>query len=366
MTALDPRSVAQRRMRRQHLWGPPLADLDSVFEYMGAIQAQEFPVAKWSIGQRLKGRTNSALQSAFDEGKFLRTHTLRPTWHFVSPKDIRWMQELTGPRVMAQSRARLAQLDLSARDLTRAARFFMKVLQGGNHLTRKELTEALDREGLDPTGQRFPYLVSAAELDAVVCSGAMKGKQQTYALVEERAPEAPSMDPDAALAELTRRYFHSRGPATIKDFSWWSTLKMADIRRGLEMVGDELKSEVFEGRTYYFADRATRATSGAFDLIQPYEEIAISYTESRDALLGRYGRNWSGTERPQYMNTILFDGQTIGHWKPVVSEEAVTIHTFFYRRLSAAEKQGMDRAVARYGRFMERPATWVQGRSRRG
>ena len=366
MTALDARSIAQRRMRRQHLWGPPLADLNDVFDYMGAIQAQEFPLAKWSIGQRLKGWTNAALHRAFDEGRFLRTHVLRPTWHFVSPKDIRWMLELTGPRILAQSRSRLEQLGLSARDLSRATRFFTKVLQGGAHHTRKELTEALTREGIDPEGQRFPYLVSAAELEAVVCSGAMKGKQQTYALVEERAPDAPSMDPDDALAELTRRYFHSRGPATIKDFAWWSTLRMADIRRGLEMVGDELRSEEVDGRTYYFSGRAARLISGVFDLIQPYEEIAISYTESRDALLGRYGRNWSGTERPQYMNTILLDGQTLGHWKPVVSDDAVRIETFFYRRLSGAEKAAFERAVARYGRFMERPATWVEGRGRRG
>lgn len=330
---------------------------------MVAIQAQEFPVAKWSIGQRLKGWTNSALQGAFDEGRFLRTHALRPTWHFVSPKDIRWIQELTGPRVLAQSRARLKQLELSARDLTRAARLFAKVLQGGAHRTRKELIEALGREGIDPSGQRFPYLVSAAELEGIVCSGAMKGKQHTYALVDERAPDAPTMDPDAALAELTRRYFISRGPATIKDFAWWSTLRMADIRRGLEMVGDELTAEDFEGRTYYFAGRAPRRVSGVFDLIQPYEEIAISYTESRDALLGRYGRNWSGTERPPYMNSILLDGQMIGHWKPVVSDEAVTLETFFYRRLTTSEKHSFDRTVQRYGRFMERPATW-SGRGR--
>jgi hypothetical protein len=101
---------------------------------------------------------------------------------------------------------------------------------------------------------RFTYLIVRAELDGIVCSGARRGKQFTYALLDERAPQTRTLERDAALAELAKRYFVSHGPATLKDFVWWSGLTMADANKGLDSIRSQLISEVENGQTYWFAD----------------------------------------------------------------------------------------------------------------
>src|SRR5690606_21939499 len=128
-----------------------------------------------------------------------------------------------------------------------------RALDEGEHLTRAELGDALRAEGLPSSGQALAHLVMHAELDAAVCSGAPRGRQQTYALVAERAPEARRLDRDEALAELALRYFTSRGPATVKDFRWWSSLTAADAARAIELTGDRLERRRIGDLSYWFA-----------------------------------------------------------------------------------------------------------------
>ena len=210
-------------------------------------------MAKWSVGQRTSGFDDAGMQRAIDEGRILRTHVLRPTWHFVAATDILWIQALTAPRVHAFNASYYRGHGLDDQHAARAAKAFTEVLRGGNHLTRKELSAALAKVGIDATGNRLAYIVMRAELDGLIANGAMRGKQHTYALISERAPDAVTMEPDEALAELTRRYFTSHGPATVKDFSWWSSLTATQIRRGLELVGSALVSEKVDRHTFWYA-----------------------------------------------------------------------------------------------------------------
>src|SRR3954447_736776 len=97
----DAVDLAHRRMHNLRLSGPPLASVEDAVRWLGAVQSQDYGPAKWSIGQRTIGVDDGDLDRAFDEGALLRTHVLRPTWHFVLPADIRWMLALTAPRVHA-------------------------------------------------------------------------------------------------------------------------------------------------------------------------------------------------------------------------------------------------------------------------
>ena len=347
-------------MRQHRIWGQRFSGPGDVFGWLGAIQGQEYGVSRWSIGQRTKRASVADVDEAFARGEFLRTHALRPTWHLVAAEDIRWIQELTGPRVLASTASAYRAWGVTPEMVRKASKVILRELAGGEHLTRRELGERVQGPRIDPTPQQMAWIMMTLELEAVVCSGAMRGKQQTYALVEERVPRVKRLDPDDALAELTRRYFVARGPATIGDFAWWSSLKRADIRRGLEMLGDEVRSKTVEDRTYWFADRPGRLRSGVIDLVQAYEEVVISYTESRDALLGKYGRNPTATRRPPYINTILLDGQVLGHWKPLVRSELV-IESFFYRKLTKDERTAYTKAVEDYSSFMQLPASWRVG-----
>jgi hypothetical protein len=344
--------IARWRMRSQHLWGRSLGAPEEVVGRLGAMQAQEYAFAKWAVAQRAKGVDDAAMERAVAEGTILRTHVLRPTWHFVLPADIRWMLALTGPRVTTKTAGRHRELGLDGRTFAKSNRMLADAVRGGRHRTRKELAEVLERRGVDTAGQRMPYFLMQAELDAVLCSGAPRGKQQTYALLDERAPGATTLDRDDALAELVRRYFTAHGPATVKDFAWWSGLTMADGRRGLDMVGGVIEPLTVDSRTYSFAagSRRGRARPTALDLVHVYDEIAVSYSESRDVVQGSV-RTPVLLAGPA-MHPVLHDGQVLGRWRRVLGKSSVELEIELGRRLDATATRALEAAARRYGRFL--------------
>jgi hypothetical protein len=343
-------------MLAQRLWGEPLDTPEAVVRWLGAMQAQEFQVAKWSIAQRADGLTDDDVQRAYADGQVLRTHVLRPTWHFVAAEDIRWLLWLTGPRVHARSAPVYRRLELDAATFSKAERILTRELTGGRHRTRSELADAFEAAGIEASGSRLAYIVMHAELEAIVCSGAPRGKQHTYALVDERAPGGGVLDDDEALGDLTRRYFTSRGPATVQDFVRWSSLTTGQARAGLEMAASDLDRQIVDGRTYWFGGSPIdgRARWTRIDLVQGYDETIMGYSESRDVLLAlvELAQPWIG---PSLLHAILLGGRLIGHWRPRAAGGSTEIETSLYRPLSAAEERALDAAIHRYGRFLGRP-----------
>ena len=201
------------------------------------------------MGQRLVGATEAAIERAMDDGSILRTHVLRPTWHFVAPADIRWMLALTAPRVRAASAGQWRNYELNEADFRRCNSAIAKALRGGNQLTRAGLSAALARAKVDVTSSvRVGHITMRAELDGLICSGGRQGKQFTYALLEERVPASREITRDEALVELAMRYFTTHGPATPKDFAWWSGLTIADAKAALAMIGGDLEHETVDGQ----------------------------------------------------------------------------------------------------------------------
>jgi len=199
-------ALALRRLQHQRLAQNPLATPAEIVTWLGAVQAQEYAGAKWALGLRLPNATDEVLERAFAEGTILRTHVLRPTWHFVTPADIRWLLDLSAPRVTAANAHMYRQLELDPALFARSHAVMAGALQGGRYLTRAEIGSALARSGIAADGLRLVYLLMRAELDAVVCSGPRRGNQVTYALLEERATPARRLPREEALAELTQRY----------------------------------------------------------------------------------------------------------------------------------------------------------------
>lgn len=336
---MKPDALPRLRMQSLRLWGTPFGTPEEVVRWLGALQAQEFSLAKWSIAQRTRGATKADVDHALAEGVIVRTHVLRPTWHFALAEDIRWLLQATAPRVHALNAYYNKQHELDKKLLTKSNTLIARALEGGVHLTRRELADALKRGGIRASGARLAYVMMCAELDALVCSGAMRGKQHTYALLDERAPRAKAFERDAALAELTRRYFTSRGPATLNDFIRWSSLTAAEGREGLALVGRDLESGVIDGKTYWHGPlpRVRASTKPAVDLVQGYDEIIMSYSESRDESF-RLG------DAP-FINAILLDGRLVGHWKPVAQRNSVRVKTVLNRTLGRDEKKALATAV---------------------
>jgi len=347
--------MIDRRLANQHLAGRPLATPQAVVARLGAIQGQDYAGAKWAIGQRTASATNADVEAALDDGTLLRTHVLRPTWHIVLADDIRWMLELTASRVRARMAVYDRRLGLDDAVFARSNRALENALRGGRHVTRSEAAQILTKAGIDAAEtQRLGHLMMRAELDGVVVSGARRGKQSTYALLDERAPSALKLSRDVALAKLARIYFTTRGPATLQDFGWWSGLTIADARRAVDAAGNLLRAEEIDGREYWSgpARRVTRPKSPFVRLLSNYDEYFIAYKDRSAISSAPVKRQWA----PGLNDHVLaIDGRLVGRWTREFkkSEVVVEVHS---RRLARDECDAIVEQGERFGAFMQLPA----------
>lgn len=354
---MNPIEVAYRRLHNQRLEGEPLPSPVDVVRWLGAVQAQDYGPARWSLGERSRGAVDADIDRAMAEGAILRTHMLRPTWHFVLPADIRWMQALTAPRVHAQNAYYYRQTGLDDGLRARCNRLLQGALRGGNHLTRRELEAVLAADGIALKGMGMAYVLMQAELDCLICSGGLKGKQQTYALLDERAPDAPPLPRDQALAELVVRYFTSRGPATARDLRFWSSLPLADIHRGMELAGARLEQQVVDGLTLWSApgEAPPRPPSPKVHLLQGLDEYFVGYGESR-VFCDQSGVRPSLVDRAVYNGVVILDSQLAGHWKRTVTRRSVTFAVALRVPLDHAQMHALQEAADRHGAFLGVPA----------
>lgn len=348
-----PFDITCCRLANQRLSGGALASAQEVVQWMGAVQAQEYADAKWALGLRMHRANDATVERAMSDGSILRTHVLRPTWHFVAPADIRWMLALTGPRVSAAMAPYNRRLDLDAAVFTRSQRVIGRALRGGVELTRQELKQALEKSGIRANGtQRLAHIIMQAELDAVICSGRRRGRQFTYALLDDRVPPARARFRDDALAELTRRYFTSHGPAQVHDFAWWSGLSVADARNGIAAVERELAAEVINGRTYWMATTArARRARPVVHLLPLYDEYLIAYRD-RTAALDR--SRWTRAVMPDpFSAAVIINGQVVGRWRRSFASRRVAVTVTPRVALKHGEKAAIADAAHAYADFLK-------------
>ena len=342
--------ITNGRLRNQRLSGGRFSTPEEVVSWLGAVQAQEYADAKWALALRSRRTTDAAIERALTTGAILRTHVLRPTWHFVAAADIRWLLALTGPRVGARMAPYNRHLELDAATFRRSERAIVRALRGGVHLTRQELKTVLQRAGIRADGvQRLAHLVMQAEIDAVICSGARRGTQSTYALLDERVPPSAARSRDDALEELTRRYFTSHGPAQIADFVWWSGLTAGDARRGLQLIAGELVQDVVDGKTYWFRKKATtRGQENAAYLLGLYDEYLIAYKD-RSAALDQ--SRWVRMVRDPFSAPIVVRGRVAGGWRRSAKADRMTIALTLFRPLRKSDVAAIDASAHAYAEF---------------
>jgi len=348
--------VVAERLRRQGLIRQVHRTAEDVVTWFGAMQAQEYEPATWAIGLRMKGDPASTdVERAVDDGRVVRTHVMRPTWHFVARADIRWLLQLTAPRVHQAMASYRRRLELDARVLARCCALFERALDGQTFLLRAELAERLARARLPMTGVRLAMAVMYAELEGVICSGPRRDRKFTYATLGDRAPRAAQFDRDEALAELFTRYLQSHGPATLKDFSWWSGLTIADGKRAIGIVRARRREE--DGLTYWsLDDRRPRLTRASGALLLPiYDEYLVAY---RDRVVVPHTQTqitkvsgWNVT----FQHAVVINGQVAGTWRIPPADESIALDVTLGRRLSTRAKRAVIDAAKRYGRFRRMP-----------
>ena len=344
--------IAAVRLHNQHL----LAKLDdplAVVRSYGAMQAQEFRPAKWAVGMR-SGSSEAVMQQLFDSGQLLRTHMLRPTWHFVLPEDIVWIQALTAPRVQAFSKYYYKKMELDEATLQKSVQVLAKAVQDGP-LLRSEVKAAYQQAGIATAELRLGLLLMYAELQAVVCSGPMRGKQHTYMLVAHRAPQAKRLSRQEALAELTRRFFTAHGPATASDFAWWSSLTVAEIKEGIALA--KLQSMQIEGTAFYYgATPQLKTPSPSVHLLPIYDELTVAYKERRPISQLLAG-NTNYNPKSLFYNLLAIDGQVAGGWKWGFNKIGCTLQITPLITLNGTQKASLAKKIEQLEHFLGLPVT---------
>ncbi len=360
MTDFD---ILRQRLHNQHIAQQVYKKPDDIVRSLGAVQAQDYPGAKWAVGMRLLNASDNSIEQAFTEGTILRMHVMRPTWHFVAADDIRWLLTLTAPRVHAASAYYYRQLEVDT-IFTQSNTIIENALVGGKQLTRTELKAILERSGISSDGLRLGLMMMHAELDGIICSGPRRGKQFTYALLDERAPNARHLERDEAVAELTKRYFTSHGPAKIRDFAWWSGLTVAEVKAGLEMSKSHLTHEVINGETYWFSRQQATTVSDkdiaqSAYLLSTYDEYGISYKDRKELIDPAYSEKANPGNLPvvPFQAQIAIDGKILGSWKRTPKKNQVIVEAYYFRPLTEVETRALTEEVERYGRFIGLPAT---------
>lgn len=358
---MTPKEILRRRLLNQQIAETRFKEPAEIVTWLGAMQAQEFAMSKWAIALRLPNDKagmpvwkDVEIERCFNEGKILRTHLLRPTWHFVAPADIRWVLALTAPRIHTFSSYMYRQLEMDSKTIKRSNDTLAKALEGGKQLTRATLKAALEKENIVADGLRLGYFMMCAELDGVICSGPRIGKQFSYALLDERVPRARKLNRDESLAELAKRYFTGRGPASLQDFAGWSGLTMKDAKTAISFTAEKFMRETFEGLEYFFVPGKIRERADFQHtfLLPDYDEYGMSY-KNRDAFMNPAGI--AGEKRggnPVFNHMIVVDGILGGTWQRTIKGNRVLVEAKPFGTLKKTQLRGVAHAVKRYQAFV--------------
>lgn len=346
--------LIKRRLVNQQISYTKFSTPKDLVAWMTAMQAQEYSMAKWAIGLRLPGSNDDIIEKAFNDGDILRTHLMRPTWHFVVPTDIRWMLELTAPQVKAVNAYYYRKCELDDEIFKRSKDIIIKALQGGKNLTRNTLKSELEQSGIIANGMRLSYIMMQAELEGVICSGPRQGKQFTYALLEERVPESKALDREEALMKLAMNYFRSRGPATIRDFAYWSGLSMMDAKAGALMIRPHFEKEIIDDMEYLFIPGTSTDNNNiqtAF-LMPDYDEFGMSYKEHKAMSNPEGVAQAKQDESPSSYHMFVINGIVRGTWRQTITKKSVVIETTPFNKLTEKESQLLEKAINRYKEFI--------------
>lgn len=353
-------NIATCRLHNQQIARSRFPSPEQVLSWLGGIQGQDYPGAKWSIGLRLPNATDADVERAISERRIVRTWPMRGTLHFVAAHDVRWIMALTSPGNIAGSARRRRNLELDDKTLARSREVFFKVLHGGKQKTRDEMYAALESAGISTAGQRGYHILWNAALHGLICFAAISGKEQTFALLDEWVAPTPDKTRDVALAELALRYFTSRGPATIQDFIWWSGLSAAEARVGFEAVRSHLVQETVNKQTYWLPPDivVSKNVPSAFAL-PGFDEYLLGYKDRSAVLDAAHAEQVCPGGNGVFASTIVIDGRVAGTWKRTIRKSVIEIIATPFSALNKSERHAFNEAAERYAVFMGLPAVFA-------
>jgi hypothetical protein len=343
-------------MRQQRIGHKPFADPAATVRWLGAVQAQDYLGSLWAIGLRTRAATEASIEKAIADRSIVRTWPLRGTLHFVAAEDARWMLDLCAPRTLARNARRLKdEHGIDSRLIARSGKVIADALRGGNCVSRPELYRRLESARIVTSGSRGLHLLWWHAHEGLICLGPRTGKQQSFVLLDEWLPTTLPRSREEALAELARRYFTSHGPATVRDFAWWSGLAAADADRAHESVTSELVATTIDKRTYWqAADTPAVRTKPGCHLLPAYDEYTVAY-QDRGAVLAPEVAARADSGHGIFHPALVIDGQVAGTWSRELKKTSVAVICRPFVRLDRRQSQALAAAARRYAAFLGLP-----------
>jgi len=346
--------ISHHRLAAQKLLETSPNSPQEIVHHLGAMQAQDYAMAKWAIGSRCEA-TEAAIEEAVNSAQIIRTHILRPTWHFVAADDIYWMLDLSGPQVQKMTISAAKKYGYDVKKLNQINSQIEKLLAENNHFTREEIMKELDIKKSSNQDFLAAAIMMHAELDGLVCNGKMKGKQITYALLEERVSKPKNkLTKEEALAKLALRYFESHGPATLLDFSWWSGFPPTSCKIALNAIELQLSSVEIENQVYWFKKDAPHAAKfrESVHFLPAFDEILISY-KTREASILLEHQTKAFTNNGIFKPIILENGKVIGTWKRTAKKDHVKIETDFFNVTQKKKKTALFEGIQSFENYLQ-------------
>jgi hypothetical protein len=349
--------IARLRLINQRIAGAKCADPAAAVRWMGALQAQDYGQAVWAVGLRTQAPALAAVEQALANQELALTWPMRGTIHLVPAEDAAWMVKLLAPRSLKVEDSRMKQFELDEVTVERAKTAFYEALQGGQRLMRAEMMQQLAQAGINPEGQRGYFLLRYLAQQGHICLGPLRGRQQTFALLDEWAPAARQLSREAALEELARRYFCSHGPATVHDFANWTGLTVGDARLGLEAVQAGLMAEKLEDKTYWFAPFPHLELEPPVEnlqLLPGFDEYLLGYKDRRAVLEPGLAANIVPGGNGVFKPMVVVNGQIVGTWKRALTRGAMSVSVSFFQAVPVAS-EAIVAAAERYCAFLGLP-----------
>jgi len=359
MLGMTTTSSTLRRLRlaAQRIEGSEFTTPSEVVTWMLALQGQDLPGAKWSVGLRAPGSTLADMDAALARGEIIRSWPMRGTLHLVPAVDIGWMLRLTGERTLRSMATRYRELGLDDATFGQAGDIATKVLEGGRSATRAELFQAFEAAGIVTAGQRGPHLIGQLHHTRQLCLGPMRGTDQAVVLLDEWVPHPRGLDREEALGEFVRRYFTSHGPATLRDFAWWTKLTVRDTAIGMALAREHLQELVVDDVTYWMAPGLPDRASRRVHALPGFDEFLLGYQDRSASLAAEHAPMTVPGNNGMFLPTIVIGGSVTGLWRRKKTATGVTVTPRPFAALSPRQLSGFETTAAAYGRFLGLPVT---------
>ena len=350
------RDIAAWRLASQWVTRPG-TDAKAVVGHLLAVQAENQRQSEWAVAARTVAPRADAVPDLLADGSVIRTHVMRPTWHYALAEDVGWLLDLTGPRLRSALVAGLVRQGVDGAIVARVSDVVCASLAEQPNQTRQDLRELVAATGLEIGGMQIAQLLAVVELDQLICSGVPRGGEHTYALFPERVPAPRRLDREEALAEIVVRYVSGHGPATVRDLAYWGTLGLTDLRRGLAAARDRLASFEHDGRTYWHAaDSEPPGVAGEprGHLLMALDELHNGFQDTRYAL-DEAGLVPHATRYPA-VGMALVDAQFVAVHTRTVTPTSVRFDLIGWQSLGADDLAVLSDAADRIGEYLGLPA----------